>query len=105
MAGWRDGATGAKVTSRSVPPEEIRAIARRSAFTSLGVRDAVLITPEEHEERLLLLLDGRAQETGVRRLGTDSTLLLVLNAIPYLSALMLTQNGVFIPRPKLSPGH
>ncbi len=27
-----------------------------------------------------VLLDGRAQETGVRRIGTDSTLLLVLNA-------------------------
>ena len=27
-----------------------------------------------------VLLDGRAQETGIRRLGTDATLLLVLNA-------------------------
>jgi isoamylase len=27
-----------------------------------------------------VLLDGRAQETGIRRIGTDSTLLLVLNA-------------------------
>jgi glycogen operon protein len=27
-----------------------------------------------------VLLDGRAQETGVRRLGSDSTLLLVLNS-------------------------
>jgi glycogen operon protein len=26
-----------------------------------------------------VLLDGRAQETGIRRVGTDSTLLLVLN--------------------------
>jgi glycogen operon protein len=27
-----------------------------------------------------VLLDGRAQETGIRRIGTDATLLLVLNA-------------------------
>jgi isoamylase len=27
-----------------------------------------------------VLLDGRAQETGIRRIGTDSTLLLILNA-------------------------
>jgi glycogen operon protein len=27
-----------------------------------------------------ILLDGRAQETGIRRIGSDSTLLLVLNA-------------------------
>ena len=26
------------------------------------------------------LLDGRAQETGIRRIGTDSTLLQILNA-------------------------
>ena len=45
----------------SVPPEEIRAIARRSAFTRLEARDAVLVAPGEHEERLLLLLEGRAR--------------------------------------------
>ena len=27
-----------------------------------------------------VLLDGRAQETGIRRVGTDATLLLILNA-------------------------
>jgi CRP/FNR family transcriptional regulator len=45
----------------SVPPEEIRAIARRSAFTRLEALDAVLVAPGEHEERLLLLLEGRAR--------------------------------------------
>jgi CRP/FNR family transcriptional regulator, cyclic AMP receptor protein len=44
-----------------VPPEEIRAIVRRSAFTHLAARDAILVDPGEHEERLLLLLEGRAR--------------------------------------------
>jgi CRP/FNR family transcriptional regulator len=45
----------------SLPPEEIRALALRSAFIRLGARAVVLVTPEEHEERLFLLLEGRAQ--------------------------------------------
>jgi CRP/FNR family transcriptional regulator len=45
----------------SVPPEEVRALVRRSTFASLEARDAVLISPNEHAERLLLLLEGRAQ--------------------------------------------
>jgi CRP/FNR family cyclic AMP-dependent transcriptional regulator len=44
----------------SVPPEEVRALARRSAFVRLDARDAVLVSPDEHAERLLLLLAGRA---------------------------------------------
>jgi CRP/FNR family transcriptional regulator len=53
----------------SVPPEEVRALARRSTFSSLDARDAVLIAPDEHAERLLLLLEGRAQvcEEGLGR--------------------------------------
>jgi glycogen operon protein len=57
----------------------------------LGVRDVTWLTPTgdemspEHWEDpngrcLGVLLDGRAQETGIRRVGSDSTLLLILNA-------------------------
>jgi hypothetical protein len=45
----------------SVPPEEVWALARRSAFARLDARDAVLVAPDEHGDRLLLLLEGRAQ--------------------------------------------
>jgi glycogen operon protein len=42
------------------------------------------MTPEHwsdaHARCMGVLFDGRAQETGIRRLGTDATLLLVLNA-------------------------
>jgi glycogen operon protein len=57
----------------------------------LGVKDvawldpaATEMTPEQWGDAnarcLGVLLDGRAQETGIRRLGTDVTLLLILNA-------------------------
>jgi glycogen operon protein len=57
----------------------------------LGVKDVTWLTPTgdemtpEHWQDpngrcMGVLLDGRAQETGIRRLGTDSTLLLVLNS-------------------------
>jgi isoamylase len=57
----------------------------------LGVKDVTWLTPagdemtqehwEEPQARCLgILLDGRAQESGIRRLGTDATLLLVMNA-------------------------
>jgi len=57
----------------------------------LGVKDVTWLTPAGDEMRAEhwgdanarcfgVLLDGRAQETGVRRLGTDVTLLLILNA-------------------------
>jgi CRP/FNR family cyclic AMP-dependent transcriptional regulator len=45
----------------AVPAEDVRALARRSTFARLEARDAVLISPDEHAERLLLLLEGRAQ--------------------------------------------
>ncbi len=39
-----------------VPPEELRSLARRSAFARLDARDAaVLVAPDEYAERLLLL--------------------------------------------------
>jgi glycogen operon protein len=57
----------------------------------IGVKDVTWIAPTgdemtvEHWEDpngrcMGILLDGRAQETGVRRLGSDSTLLVILNA-------------------------
>jgi isoamylase len=57
----------------------------------LGVKDVTWLTPAGDEMTpehwgdanarcMGVLLDGRAQETGIRRVGTDSTLLLTLNA-------------------------
>ncbi|HEX2725257.1 MAG TPA: glycogen debranching protein GlgX, partial [Beijerinckiaceae bacterium] len=57
----------------------------------LGVKDVTWLTPsgdemtpehwgDAHARAMGVLLDGRAQETGIRRVGTDATLLLVLNA-------------------------
>ena len=57
----------------------------------LGVKDVSWLTPagdemtpehwDDGNARCLgVLFDGRAQETGIRRLGTDATVLLVLNA-------------------------
>jgi glycogen operon protein len=57
----------------------------------LGVKDVAWLTPAGDEMKhehwtdpngrcFGVLLDGRAQETGIRRIGSDSTLLLVLNA-------------------------
>jgi glycogen operon protein len=57
----------------------------------LGVRDLNWLTPTGDEMTpshwddpngrcMGVLLDGRAQETGIRRIGSDTTLLLVLNA-------------------------
>ena len=45
----------------AIPAEEIGTLARRSAFTHLDAQEAVLVSPKEHAERLLLLLKGRAQ--------------------------------------------
>jgi glycogen operon protein len=57
----------------------------------IGVKDVTWLTPagEEMKEEnwsdpyarcLGVLLDGRAQETGIRRVGDDSTLLIVVNS-------------------------
>jgi isoamylase len=57
----------------------------------LGVKDVAWLTPAGDEMKhehwadpngrcFGVLLDGRAQETGIRRIGSDSTLLLILNA-------------------------
>jgi CRP/FNR family transcriptional regulator len=61
MAGRRERLLAMVDILESVPAEDLKAIARNSAFARLEARDAVLIPPEEHAERLLLLLKGRAQ--------------------------------------------
>jgi CRP/FNR family cyclic AMP-dependent transcriptional regulator len=57
--------------------EEVRALARGAAFTRLDTRDAVLVSPEEHEERLLLLLEGRARVCEEGPAGQEMTVSLV----------------------------
>jgi glycogen operon protein len=57
----------------------------------IGVKDVTWLTPTSEEMTpehwndpqgrcFGILLDGRAQETGIRRVGSDSTLLMILNA-------------------------
>ena len=57
----------------------------------IGVKDVSWLTPSgvemmpenwdnPHARCLGVLLDGRAQETGIRRVGDDSTLLIIVNA-------------------------
>ncbi len=57
----------------------------------IGVKDVTWLTPaaqemtrqdweNPHARSLGVLLDGRAQETGIRRVGDDTTLLILLNA-------------------------
>jgi hypothetical protein len=59
LAGERERLLAMVDILEGVPPEEVRALARRSSFARLDARDAVLVAPEEHAERLLLLLEGR----------------------------------------------
>ena len=61
LAGKRERLLALVDILEGVPPEDVRALARRSAFESLDARDAILVSPDEHAERLLLLLEGRAQ--------------------------------------------
>lgn len=73
------------------------AILRRGRFLNgrldeeLGVKDVRWLTPagvelakdnwqDENARCFGMLLDGRAQETGIRRAGTDATILLLVNA-------------------------
>jgi CRP/FNR family transcriptional regulator, cyclic AMP receptor protein len=61
LAGKRERLLAMVDILEGVPPEDVRALARRSAFESLDARDAVLVSPDEHADRLLLLLEGRVQ--------------------------------------------
>lgn len=61
----------------SVPPEDVRDLALGSAFARLGTRDAVLVAPDEHEERLILLLDGRVRVYEQSHPGRELTVSMV----------------------------
>jgi glycogen operon protein len=87
----------AKFTRKVIALRNALPMLRRGRFLTasydeeLGVKDVSWLTPagdemtpehwEDPSSRCLgVLLDGRAQESGIRRLGTDATLLLVMNA-------------------------
>jgi glycogen operon protein len=87
----------ASFTRRLIALRRALPMLRRGRFLTgryddeIGVKDVTWLTPagdeltSEHwgdgNARCFgVLLDGRAQETGIRRIGTDATLLLVLNA-------------------------
>jgi isoamylase len=94
------GAPGAELsrfTQRVIGLRRALPMLRRGRFLTgrtdeqLGVKDVGWLSPSGAEMQpenwsdpnarcLGVLLDGRAQETGVRRLGTDATLLLIMNA-------------------------
>ena len=61
LAGRRERLLALVDILEAVSPEDVRALARRSTFARLDAREAVLVDPDEHAERLLLLLEGRAQ--------------------------------------------
>jgi isoamylase len=84
-------------TRRAIELRRDNPILRRGRFLSghyneaLDVKDVTWLTPAGDEMAdanwtdgmarcLAVLLDGRAQPTGIRRRGTDQTLLLILNA-------------------------
>jgi isoamylase len=87
----------ARFTQRLIAIRRALPMLRRGRFLTgeqdeeLGVKDVTWITPsgdemtpdhwsDENARCIGILLDGRAQETGIRRVGTDATLLLVTNA-------------------------
>jgi isoamylase len=92
-----DAAELADFTRRAIELRRDNPILRRGRFLSghyneaLDVKDVTWLTPAGDEMAdanwtdglarcLGVLLDGRAQPTGIRRRGTDQTLLLILNA-------------------------
>jgi glycogen operon protein len=92
-----DGRELAAFVQRTLAIRRALTMLRRGRFLTgaydeeLGVKDVTWLTTtgeemgQEHWDDpngrcMGVLLDGRAQETGIRRLGTDSTLLLVINA-------------------------
>jgi glycogen operon protein len=99
--GWEgideDAAALIEFTRRAIELRRDNPILRRGRFLSghyneaLDVKDVTWLTPAGDEMAdanwtdglarcLAVLLDGRAQPTGIRRRGTDQTLLLILNA-------------------------
>jgi glycogen operon protein len=101
---WLDWAEGEpsrrhllRFTRRLIALRHALPMLRRGRFLTgrkdeeLGIKDVAWLTPDGQEMAqkdwsdkkarcMGVLLDGRAQETGIRRPGTDATLLLVLNA-------------------------
>jgi glycogen operon protein len=92
-----DRAELAKFVQRLLMIRDALPMLRRGRFLTgefdeeLGVKDVAWINPsgdemtaeqwqEQNARCLGVLLDGRAQESGVRRLGNDATLLLVTNS-------------------------
>jgi glycogen operon protein len=92
-----DGKALLKFVKRLIKLRLAYPILRRGRFLvgnyneDIGVKDVTWLAPdgsemsseqweEAHGKCLGMLLDGRAQETGIRRKGGDATLLLVVNA-------------------------
>jgi glycogen operon protein len=92
-----DGKALLKFVKRLIKLRLAYPILRRGRFLvgnyneDIGVKDVTWLAPdgsemsteqweESHGKCLGMLLDGRAQETGIRRKGGDATLLLVVNA-------------------------
>jgi glycogen operon protein len=92
-----NGTELSRFTRRMIALRRALPMLRRGRFLTgradeeLGVKDVAWMTPSATEMTaenwsdpnarcMGVLMDGRAQETGIRRLGTDATLLLVLNA-------------------------
>jgi isoamylase len=87
----------AHFTRRVIALRQALPMLRRGRFLNgrqdeeLGIKDVSWLTPageeitpeiwaDENARCMGVLLDGRAQETGIRRVGTDAALLLILNA-------------------------
>ncbi len=92
-----DGRAQAEFVRKLVMIRRALPMLRRGRFLTgaydeeIGVKDVTWLRPDgeemdpdswndSHARSLGVLLDGRAQETGIRRVGDDSTLLIVLNA-------------------------
>ena len=92
-----DGKALLKFVKRLIKLRMAYPILRRGRFLvgeyneDIGVKDVTWLAPDgtemttehwhdAHNRCLGMLLDGRAQETGIRRKGADATLLLVVNA-------------------------
>ncbi|UOP10560.1 glycogen debranching protein GlgX [Pseudomonas palleroniana] len=92
-----DGKALLKFVKRLIKLRLAYPILRRGRFLvgdyneDIGVKDVTWLAPdgnemsteqwqESHGRCLGMLMDGRAQETGIRRAGADATLLLVVNA-------------------------
>ena len=91
------GSELARFTRRVIALRRALPMLRRGRFLTgrsdeeLGVKDVAWFSPagaemtaenwaDSHARCMGVLLDGRAQETGIRRVGTDATLLLILNS-------------------------